>query len=304
MSGTLIVLNPHAASGRSRPIWAQIEPTLREHLQGDVVVAITERPADVPAHVAAAYASGLRQVISIGGDGTNHALVNALADWRHRHPDAEPIVYGNLPIGTGRDWARMLGVPFEPRAAIRWLMSARPRAVDVGQLAYEGRREYFLNIASAGLGGEVGVRTYRARKRPWTFFTATLSSIFTYQPPRISVHIDGEHWYTGTSFIVAVANGTTFGRGMHIAPDARIDDGLLDVVLVRGMSKLNAVMRLPKVYTGRHVKDPYVSIHRARYVEIVSEEGPLTLELDGELANAGARLRFEIQPALLSLLRH
>src|SRR6185369_4330955 len=99
---TLIILNPHAGSGRAGRLWSQIEPLLWKEL-GELVVAITEKPQDVAQHLEKAHAADLKRVIAIGGDGTNHALVNELIRLNKRYPDEPPMTFGSLPIGTGRD---------------------------------------------------------------------------------------------------------------------------------------------------------------------------------------------------------
>src|SRR5947207_6621797 len=96
---TLIILNPHAGSGRAGKLWTQIEPLLWKEL-GELVVAITERPQDVAQHLEKARDAGLTRVIAIGGDGTNHALVNELVRLNHRYPGEPPMTFGQLPIGT------------------------------------------------------------------------------------------------------------------------------------------------------------------------------------------------------------
>lgn len=128
---TLVILNPHAGGGRAGRVWRDLEPILWRHL-GRLVVAVTEHPHDVVAHLDKAADAGLTRVIAIGGDGTNHVLVNALARWNQSHPGATPFVYGNLPLGTGQDWARGLGVPrSDLDAAARWIAEAQPIATDL-----------------------------------------------------------------------------------------------------------------------------------------------------------------------------
>src|SRR5215471_1474594 len=100
---TLIILNPHAGGGRAGKLWTQIEPMLWEEL-GELVVAVTQRPEEVAGHLDKAQAAGLTRVIAIGGDGTNHALINELVRLNKQYP-AEPLItFGNLPLGTGQDW--------------------------------------------------------------------------------------------------------------------------------------------------------------------------------------------------------
>lgn len=308
---TLIILNPHAGGGRAGQLWTEIERLLWAEL-GELVIAVTQRAADVAAHLDMAYAAGIRRVVSIGGDGTNHALVNELARLRDRNgPAAEPMVYGILPVGTGRDWARGSGLPLRslPEAA-RWIARAQPRPIDLGlieQRSSDGAdhaptREYFLNIASTGLSGAVSEYVNaRTTRRPWTFLQATLVTLLTHRPPAVQIGLDGRDWYEGKAFLVAIANGTTFGHGMKIAPDAQPFDGEFDVVLVRDAPLISILGALRRVYDGSHADHPAVQIQRARQVQIRSLNGAIGLELDGEPARA-ADLTFSVQPGLLHLL--
>jgi YegS/Rv2252/BmrU family lipid kinase len=298
---TLIILNPHAAGGRAGEIWKALEPLLWERL-GELVIAITQRQEEVAAHLDKAQASGLTRVIAIGGDGTNHALVNALAELNARNPDGAKMIYGNLPVGTGRDWARGLGIPFRNiRAAADWIAGAQPQPVDIGRVTYDGQTRYFLNIASAGISGDVASRVNHVQqRRPWTFLKATLATMLRYAPEQVRVALDGAGWYEGKAYLLAVANGTTFGRGMRIAPDARPNDGMFDVVLVEGMSRPRILMAFQRVYSGSHLTHPKVQHAHATDVRI---ETPalLRFELDGE-SFTGRDLSFSLQPGLLQML--
>ncbi len=306
MSKTLIILNPHAAGGRAGKVWKKIESILWERL-GELVLAVTEHPNEVADHLDEAYSVGLTRVISIGGDGTNHALINALIEFNERHPDSPPMVYGTLPVGTGRDWARTLGIPLDAKKAAHWIADAQPHPVDVGLISYQDGdtavRRHFLNAASSGISGEIGEWVNRTRsRRAWTFLWATVTKLFTYQPQPMRIELDGELWREGSTYIVTVANGTTFGRGMKIAPNAKIDDGLFDVVLVEGMARARALLALRMVYDGSHLQHPAVFSSQAKTIRISSEAGRLGLELDGEHA-IGQDMTFTIRPGLLNLLR-
>ena len=283
-------------------MWGELEPLLWETL-GELVVAVTQRPEDVAVHLDNAYASGLTRVISIGGDGTNHALINALASLNERHPQGPPMVYGNLPVGTGRDWARGTGIPVnDAKAAARWIAEAQPQPTDIGLLTHDGTREHFLNIASVGAGGEVADRVNRVtNRRPWTFLLSTVQTLLRHEPREMQVTLDGAPWYDGRSYVIAIANGTTFGHGMKIAPQAQVRDGLFDVVLVEGVSRLKVLSALNQVYAGTHLSHPNVRWAQARKVEIAGGGLPMPMELDGELAH-GQELRFEVRPGLLHLL--
>ena len=302
MAKTLIVLNPHAGDGRAGRLWREVEPILWENL-GELIVAVTERPEEVAQHLDKAQAVGVTRVIAIGGDGTNHALINALAELNERNPGGEAMIYGNLPIGTGRDWARGQSIPFNNlKAAAAWIAHAQPQATDIGKLTHERGHEYFLNIASAGIGGDVSERINQlARHRPWSFLATTVRTLITHHPQAMQIQLDGADWYEGTAYIVAIANGTTFGHGMRIAPNALQRDGLFDVVLVKGVSRLVILAALQRVYSGTHLTHPAVMSARAADVHIRSPQGALALELDGETVRA-SDLSFSVQPGLLKIL--
>lgn len=302
MPKTLIILNPHAGGGRAGKLWREVEPLLWETL-GELVIAVTQRSDEVAQHLDKAQAVGVNRVVAIGGDGTNHALINALAELNARNPSGEPMVYGNLPIGTGRDWARGQGIPSgSVQAAAEWIAQAQPKATDIGKLTHERGHEYFLNIASAGIGGEIAAQVNRARtRRPWSFLATTVSTLIRYNPQPMEIRLDGQDWYDGNAYIVAVANGTTFGHGMKIAPNAQPRDGLFDVVLVKGVSRPTILAALQRVYSGTHLTHPGVRSGRAAEVSIRSPHGALSLELDGETVSA-SELTFSIQPGLLKIL--
>lgn len=300
---TLIVLNPYAAGGKAGRLWSQIEPALWEQL-GDLVVAITHNPAEVANHLEAAHAVGISRIISIGGDGTNHAVVNALADFQRQNPHASPIVYGMIPVGTGRDWARSQGIPLDIKKAVRWVMDAKPRPTDIGLLTLHHKEEqvHFLNIASVGLGGDVDWRVNRVKKRrPWTFLKATVEAILSYQPQHMRITLDNQPWYDDRAYVVVVANGTTFGHGMRVAPHASVSDGLFDVVLLEARPPIEILAALQRVYRATHLTHPAVHFERAREVHIESKAGALDLDLDGEHAT-GDHISFTVKPQLLHLL--
>ncbi len=302
MAKTLIVLNPHAGNGRAGRVWREVEPLLWEEL-GELIIAVTDRPDQVAQHLDKALAVGVTRVVSIGGDGTNHALINALAELNTRRPEAQPMIYGNLPIGTGQDWARGQGVPFNDlKAAARWIAAAEPRATDIGKLSHERGHEYFLNIASAGIGGTVVERIEQQQNRhSWSFMTETIRAVVADEPRTMEIRLDGADWYEGRAYVVAIANGTTFGHGMRIAPYAEQQDGLFDVVLVEGVSRLRILAAFQRVYQGTHLTHPAVRSARAAEVQIYSPQGALSLELDGEPVRA-TDLTFRVQPGLLKIL--
>lgn len=302
---TLIIINANAAGGKAVEVFKKIESRVAEAL-GEFTVAVTEKQEEVAGHLGAAASAGLDRLIAVGGDGTNHSVVNALAD----RPELS-IAFGSLPVGTGSDWARALGVPPDLIAAADWLAQAQPVACDLGRVEYldtrsSGRpaRRVFLNIASAGVSGEVVARVNRVRRRTsLTFLRATITTLLKYKPQRIIVDCDGNKFYEGPSYLLAVANGRFFGRGMWVAPNALINDGLFDVVLVEGMPRLRILLALQTVFSGKHLRRKDVHSIRAATVRVRSEEEPLRLDFDGEEAR-GQDLQYAVLPGAVKILLH
>jgi diacylglycerol kinase (ATP) len=300
---TLIIVNANACGGKAVAVYRTVENLMKEFF-GDLTVFVSEKPEEVVPDLEAAAAAGVNLVIAVGGDGTNHSVVNALA----KRPGLS-VSFGSLPVGTGTDWARALGIPSSPGAAVEWLMRAQPVLCDLGKVEYQDAQNggrpaarFFLNIASAGVSGEIVSRVNRLRRRTsLTFLRTTIGVLFKYRPQRITVECDGREFYEGPSYLLAVANGRYFGRGMWVAPNALIDDGLFDVVVVEGMPRHRILLALRTVFSGRHLARKDVHHKRAASVRVHSKDGPLSLEFDGEEAQ-GQDLVYTVSPGALRVL--
>jgi YegS/Rv2252/BmrU family lipid kinase len=301
---TLVILNPYAGNGRVGREWPGLASLLRQHF-GELLVVETQTAAEVQQQIEAAYDDGIRRVIALGGDGTNFVVVNAIMRAATQSQHREPMGFGTLPVGTGRDWARSRGIPLNPRKAVEWLAAAQPTPIDIGRVDIEGTNQppiYYLNVASAGIGGDVDTRIQAmAKKRSWSYLQATTGSILHYDAQHMQVILDGTLWLDQPLFLVVVANGTTFGHGMRIAPDASISDGLFDVVVLDKMSRLRVLRKLWHVYNATHLTVDGVYFRRAHEVQIISPEGVLPIDMDGELTY-GQSLRFRVEPGALQML--
>jgi diacylglycerol kinase (ATP) len=299
---SFVILNPHAANGATRPTWERLRPLMEQHF-GALTVKVTERVEDVEPALREAHTSGASHVFSFGGDGTNHSIVNELVRLQTEHPSKPHMIYASIPVGTGRDWIRSIGMPLEPEAAVGWLAKASTRQIDVGELTVDDNPpEAFLNVSSIGLGGWVAEQVnIQAQRRPWTFMAQSVRSIFAYHPQAVTVEIEGDMWFDGETHIAVVGNGGMFGHGMHIVPNAVIDDGLLDVVMVEGVGRIDLLWLLGQVYTGRHMNHSKVTATRARRITITCSDGCVPIEMDGESLE-GRRLAFRVLPAALTIL--
>jgi diacylglycerol kinase (ATP) len=288
---TLVVVNPASAGGRTARRWPRIVATLRR-AEVSVRVELSTERGDVPALVREAIgAGGIRRVVAVGGDGTLNEVVNGCFG-EDGLPLAEGLTVGLIPSGTGSDYRRSVGASPDPAAAARVLASGASRPVDVGRVAFaDGFQRHFLNAASCGIGAEVVARVDRgrgrgvSRLRRGTFLVAALAELLAYRNRDLVLGIEGSPLRQRCQQVV-VASGSAYGGGMLIAPGARVDDGLFDVVVVGDIARLRALAAIPRLYLGRHLSLPEVQSLQATRVRIApapGEEAPL-LEVDGELA--------------------
>ena len=267
-SVTLIV-NPAAGAGRA----AKRLPTAEAELArlGIPVHREETTSLDHAMELARAATEAGEAVFTLGGDGLVGAVAGALAD------TGTPL--GVLPGGRGNDFARVLGIPGDAAEAVRALVAAPERKLD---LAEAGGRP-FIGIASCGFDSVANRIANESRlvKGNLVYLYAALRAVATWTPARFELVLDGKvRVYTGWS--VGACNSKAYGGGMYAAPNAELDDGLLDVVVSERTSRFNFVFRLlPRLFKGTHVDLPYVHEMRAREVRI-SADRPFTLYADGD----------------------
>ena len=204
---------------------------------------------------------------------------------------AVPLVVP-MPLGTGADCARGLGIG-TPERALAALTGGTVRSLDVALARFADGRggtttRAFVNVADCGLGPRATAERARGARLPGgaAYLRGALGAIAAYSSPPVRVTIDGALAYEGRSGLLAVANGRFFGGGMAIAPDARPDDGLLDVIILAHTDRRALLTELlPRVYRGTHLRHPAVHARRGAVVAIATAAGvpPLAVELDGEI---------------------
>jgi YegS/Rv2252/BmrU family lipid kinase len=252
--------------------------------------------SEFPGHLAqaAGEAKGSLLVV-VGGDGTVNEVVNAVAG-----TEAEIAV---LPAGTGQDLARSQGIPSDFDDAVRVALAGETRVIDVGRVELAGgESRLFANVGSAGMSGAVARRANSMSKRlggKATFFYALTREFLAWQNTHVTVELDDGARREGAMHDVIVANGRWHGGGMKLAPDARQDDGLFDVVLIGDVNKLDFLTTAPKLYSGKYLAHPKVELLRSSSLAISSGE-QLPLEVDGEPIGT-TPARFEVVPAALRL---
>jgi len=234
-------------------------------------VFITERPGHARELAISATARGISTIVAWGGDGTMNEIASAIA--------FTETVLALVPSGSGNGLARELGVPFDPAAALELAFSGRERTIDAGEI---GERLFF-NVAGVGLDARVAHRFAAdgLEKRGFSRYMAiTMRELASFEPDRLAINAGASTVQT-SSLLVAIANGRQYGNGAVIAPHARLDDGLLDLVVVAARSLVRACLELPFVFMGAIDRLAGVSIQRTDSVQIASPY-PLVYHVDGE----------------------
>lgn len=294
----LIILNPYAGAGALRH-FDTFKHELSRLCNGDLWVIVTMSVGEIGSHVQYAAKHGFDTVLALGGDGTNLAVVNALIEMGEQR-----MTFATIPLGTGRDLARSLETPLEPKAAIQWLKEAVPTPMDVGQVSIDGTARHFLNASSTGISGIIAGRVNdTVPKRPWTFMEKTVSTLLQFDAPRMTVEVDGHAWFEGEAFILTVGNGRFFGRGMKAHPQAYLNDGLFDVILIEEIPRAEALVALPQLMNGTHLSRTDVQFTRGGQVRVTAFGKTLDMETDGE-PDQGKEIVYTLLPKAIQILVH
>jgi diacylglycerol kinase (ATP) len=284
---TKVIVNPESNRGRTRKRWGEIRDGLKSFIR-EYKFEFTEKPLQATDIAREAIKDGAELVIGVGGDGTINEIANGFyEDRRMINPEA---TLGVVPSGTGCDLIKSLNIPAGLRGALQVITEAPAVRMDVGKVRFtsnagDQEERFFLNIADFGLGGEVvrEVTERRLRRKASSYVRCLVTTMVRYRNKRVHIRIDGRPLPDGEYLIGAVANGRIFGKGMKVAPDARLDDGLFDSVLIRGFRFFEFCRHGWKLMNGSHVTHPKVSVVRGRTVEAWAETGEeVLLELDGD----------------------
>lgn len=286
-----IIINPISGRGarrggaRSRVQLA--ESLARDHgLAADIL--LTEYAGHARELAASALAAGTTTVVAWGGDGTLNEVASVLA-FRN-------AVLGVIPSGSGNGLARELPVPLTAREAFAVAVTGRERTIDCGEI--DGR--LFFNVAGIGLDARVAheFATHTTTRRGFRrYLEITSRELFRYAPDEHTIVV-GTSTNRCRALMIAIANGRQYGNGAVIAPDARLDDGQLDVVVIDNRPAWRALVQIPSVFLGRVARVPGVTIVRGEQVEISSAQ-PVIYHVDGEPFVGGARILARVHRAAL-----
>ncbi len=283
-----LLSNPTSGKGKGARVAGQALPRLRE--AGLLVRNLVGRDADEALDLARkCVADGVETLVVVGGDGMVHVAVQALAD--------SETQLGLIPAGSGNDVARYFDVPRDDTAAAAdVVIGGRERRIDLARIG----SKYFVTVLAAGFDAIVNERANQMTwpKGQMRYNLATVAELRTFKPIPYVVEIDGEE-HRFDAMMVAVGNGPSFGGGLRITEGAVLDDGLLDVVIIRPMSKLELLRTYPKLFKGTHIHHKDYRHHHAKQVTIAAPG--ITAYADGERI-AALPLTVEVAPLALRVL--
>lgn len=278
-----LIVNPTAGANGTAKKWPQIQSLLK-NIGLRFEYDITEASGHARELAGTAARNGYEMVVSVGGDGTINEVVNGL----HDAGSTFDVLLGIISTGTGSDYIRTLGLPATYREACQRLINPEKLKVDVGVIEYTSQgqtvKRVFVNFAGLGFAAEIVKATtlkFKTLSAMPAYLLGLLTTLISYHNKNISLLIDGE-LISQKVCTVLMNNGKYSGGGMFAAPEADLSDGLLDVLIIGNLSKLDLLWSLPRLYRGTHLTHPKVTLKKARVIEIQSSEA-LSLQADGEL---------------------
>ena len=303
---TIVIVNPQAGNGRTEKIWPNIESALEKSIGSFEVLQTTCRgdASDLSRRI---LAVDTVRIVAVGGDGHLNEVLNGFIE--NDLPVNPEARLSFVMTGTGCDFQRSLGISGKWQNAAAKLKDAKVRKIDVGKVTYTAadktqKIRYFDNIASFGLSGAVDHCLEHSRLRDYLggsplFLWATIKTVFTHPNQSIRFRINDGPEEEICSRLGLLANGRYFGGAMHAAPEAELDDGLLDLLMLKEISVAKFLWHLPKIYKGTHLKIPEIFFQKVRKFTAESSE-QVILDIDGESPGYLAAT-FEVLPKILNL---
>lgn len=297
-----IVVNPAAGGGRTGRLLAELKPTLFATFGNEASLYVTKMPGDARGDAREAVRDGARLILVVGGDGTISESVNgifALPPSRRQN-----VTLAVISTGTGCGLARSLGIPPIIQEQIAIASGSSTRAIDLGKLhlTRTDQTVYFVNECQIGIGAEVVRRTRKGRKAfggPLAYAMAAVPLLFLYPNPVMNLLFEGSESITMPVTGLSIGNGAITGGGMHLTPRAVLDDGLIDVLVMKGQSSLDRAASFARVRSGNHIHSSRFDYRQVRRVA-VSAQSRLAVAADGEMVG-NLPATFEILPRILQV---
>lgn len=288
---TCIICNPGAGSVDDRE-------TIRQRLSllSGATIQFTEKEHDATAMARAAVSDGCQVIIAAGGDGTLNEVINGIA------ARLDHVQLGLIPLGTGNDFAKMLDLPSSVEDCIELIRAGHTRAIDLVRVTTEDVR-YFINVSAGGFSGAVGEKLTPDIKQSWgplAYLRCAAEALPDLRAYRTEIMLDDSSTIVLDLYNVVIANGRYVAGGTPIAPEAAIDDGLLDIILIPQNPAGSVALVAAQIAMGKHLTSDGVVFRRAAKLSVKSEPG-MWFNVDGELVS-NHPATFEVMPQAIRFL--
>lgn len=281
-----VIVNPNAGKRKGQHDWLTIARLLGE--AGIDFINIFTEHRDHAMLLARKYIEkGFRNIIVVGGDGTLNEVVNGIFTQKHISPSE--VTLAMIPVGTGNDWCRMFNIPSDYKEAIAIIAKGNQFVQDAGMVKYfsslgQEKTRYFLNMAGMGFDALVAKKTNKQKEKgkggPLSYVVNIFSSLFYYKATKTTILLDNES-ITQDVFSMSVGICQFNGGGMKQAPDAKPDDGLFDLTIIKNIGKFKVIRNVIKLFDGSFTRLPEVSTFRSSHI-VIKSIFPMYLEVDGE----------------------
>ncbi|MGB4204628.1 MAG: diacylglycerol kinase family protein [Bacteroidales bacterium] len=250
--------------------------------------------------------SGYRNIIVVGGDGTMNEVVNGI--FTQSKKATKSITVGLIPVGTGNDWCRMFGIPYDYKGAIDVILKGETFMQDVGWVKFqqEGKEKnrYFVNMAGMGYDAVVAEKTNKQKDQgkggPLSYMLNIFTSLFSFKETMIEISVDGEDVLKAPVFTMNVGICKFNGGGMMQLPNAVADDGILDMTVIKKLSRFKVVSAVSKLYDGSFTRMPQVKMFQGRSI-LINSKPEVFMEADGE-SLGHSPFKFGIVPQSLKVI--
>jgi diacylglycerol kinase (ATP) len=284
----LFIINPRSGTGKQKKAERLIH-TLFRHDCWDYSIVFTSRAGEAPEISSKAAEEGYEAVVAVGGDGTINEVARGLA--------GSKTALGIVPVGSGNGLARYLGISVRPEKALKTIRRFRMRDIDTASL----NGHMFVSIAGTGFDAYVAEQFSKSKIRGlWAYLRIAISAYMFYQPKRYKLIIDGKVMKR-RAFLISFANSDQFGFNVTIAPGAKIDDGMIDVCLLRKPRIYIAYLLIPFIFLKLMHKTPFLKIVRAKHVVVYQRKRQVS-HIDGDEIHLGKRLEVHVHEKNLRII--
>lgn len=284
-----VIINPAAGKGSSLTMWSKIEGRLKG-FKIDYSSVITTKRGEAVKLAAETASKGFDKLLVIGGDGTLNEVVNGIQGY--------PLTIATIPTGSGNDFAKMLGIR-DVEDGIKTLIANKTKRIDLGKV----NGKYFINNLGIGFDAAVAHNYQRSRylKGNLGYLCSVLKMLWRFQCCKIEL-MAGEQRFCEKAMSVSIGNGQFHGGIFRLTPDAIIDDGYLDICIIRQLPKIRLLFDIPKAIKGTHKELPEAILFRGKEILLTSEK-PLFAHLDGEvMPEPLSKMEIEVVPGAIEVL--